>query len=415
MFLSIVAISGAIYRREARKPILFKKGTEKLPEINTIIGMSPEIKALRELIKMLGPSDSTVLILGESGTGKELVAKALHECSGRAAGPFIPVNCGAIPRDLLESELFGHKRGSFTGAISDRKGRFQLADKGTLFLDEIGDMSLDLQVKLLRVLQERKVDPVGSLGAIPIDVRVIAATHQNIESLIDEGRFRKDLYYRLNIMPIEVRPLAERAKDIPMLIEHFARQQAQGAKAPISISRASMELLLSYDWPGNVRELSNLIDRYTTLYPEQEVDLRSVPVSMVPVGVRKLMERNCIGIENRTQKGNIVTKSSVRKLKFAEEENFGLSKVKMKDKALSILDSPIDEIQRVIALAQGEQDFPDEGVELKQHLLEIETRLIQEALSKAKGNVSKTARLLSLQRTTLIEKINKYGIQQVAR
>lgn len=145
---------------------------------------------------------------------------------------------------------------------------------------------------MLRVLQERKVDPVGSLGAIPIDVRVIAATHQNIESLIDEGRFRKDLYYRLNIMPIEVRPLAERAKDIPMLIEHFARQQAQGAKAPISISRASMELLLSYDWPGNVRELSNLIDRYTTLYPEQEVDLRSVPVSMVPVGVRKLMERN---------------------------------------------------------------------------------------------------------------------------
>lgn len=377
--------------------------------------MSPEIRALRELIKTLGPSDSTVLILGESGTGKELVAKALHECSSRAKGPFIPVNCGAIPRDLLESELFGHKRGSFTGAISDRKGRFQLADKGTLFLDEIGDMSMDLQVKLLRVLQERKVDPVGSLGAIPIDVRVIAATHQNIESLIDEGRFRKDLYYRLNIMPVEVQPLAERVKDIPVLIEHFARQQAQGAKAPISISQASMELLSNYDWPGNVRELSNLIDRYTTLYAGQEVDLRSVPVSMVPAGIKKLMERDCIGVANRAQLGNIETKPSARKLKFVKEENFRLSSIKPKDKENSILDSPIDEVQRVIALAQGGQDFPDEGVELKQRLLEIETHLIREALSKAKGNVSKTARLLSLQRTTLIEKINKYGIQQVAR
>ena len=386
-----------------------------MPEINTIIGVSPEIKALRELIKTLGPSDSTVLILGESGTGKELVAKALHECSSRAKGPFIPVNCGAIPKDLLESELFGHKRGSFTGAISDRKGRFQLADKGTLFLDEIGDMSMDLQVKLLRVLQERKVDPVGSLGAIPIDFRVIAATHQNIESLIDEGRFRKDLYYRLNVMPVEVQPLAERVKDIPVLIEHFARQQAQGAKVPISISQASMELLSNYEWPGNVRELSNLIDRYTTLYAGQEVDLRSVPASMVPAGIKKLMERDCIGVTNRSQLGSIETKPSARKLKFVKEENFRLSSIKPKDKEISILDSPIDEVQRVIALAQGGQDFPDEGVELKQRLLEIETHLISEALSKAKGNVSKTARLLSLQRTTLIEKINKYGIQQVAR
>lgn len=377
--------------------------------------MSPEIKALRELIKTLGPSDSTVLILGESGTGKELVAKALHECSSRAKGPFIPVNCGAIPKDLLESELFGHKRGSFTGAISDRKGRFQLADKGTLFLDEIGDMSMDLQVKLLRVLQERKVDPVGSLGAIPIDVRVIAATHQNIESLIDEGRFRKDLYYRLNVMPVEVQPLAERVKDIPVLIEHFARQQAQGAKVPISISQASMELLSNYEWPGNVRELSNLIDRYTTLYAGQEVDLRSVPASMVPAGIKKLMERDCIGVPNRSQLGSIETKPSARKLKFVKEENFRLSSIKTKEKEISILDSPIEEVQRVIALAQGGQDFPDEGVELKQRLLEIETHLISEALSKAKGNVSKTARLLSLQRTTLIEKINKYGIQQVAR
>ena len=377
--------------------------------LNKIIGLSPSIKALRELIKLLGPSDSTVLIVGESGTGKELVANALHECSGRAAGPFVPVNCGAIPKDLLESELFGHKRGSFTGAISDRKGRFQLADKGTLFLDEIGDMSMDLQVKLLRVLQERTVDPVGSIGSIPIDVRVVAATHQNIEALIDEGRFRKDLYYRLNIMPIEIGPLAERAEDIPVLIEHFSRQQAKVLQAPISISPESMRLLLAYDWPGNVRELSNLVDRYTALYAQQEVDLHKVPASMVPSGLRKLMEGQ--DSQNRTLGEDEFSRRVARKLDHVVTPLVGTSARNAEGIDIPSRDSSIDEIQRVINLAQGGPDFPDEGVELKQHLLEIEQRLIKEALSKAQGNVSKTARLLSLRRTTLIEKINKYGMQ----
>ena len=377
--------------------------------LNKIIGLSPAIVALRELIKLLGPSDSTVLIVGESGTGKELVANALHECSGRAAGPFVPVNCGAIPKDLLESELFGHKRGSFTGAISDRKGRFQLADKGTLFLDEIGDMSMDLQVKLLRVLQERTVDPVGSIGSIPIDVRVVAATHQNIEALIDEGRFRKDLYYRLNIMPIEVEPLAERAEDIPVLIEHFSRQQAKALQAPISISPESMRLLLAYDWPGNVRELSNLVDRYTALYAQQEVDLHKVPASMVPSGLRKLMQSH--ESQNRTLGEDEFSRRVARKLDHVVTPLVGTSARNAEGIDIPSRDSSIDEIQRVINLAQGGPDFPDEGVELKQHLLEIEQRLIKEALSKAQGNVSKTARLLSLRRTTLIEKINKYGMQ----
>ena len=377
--------------------------------LNKIIGLSPSIVALRELIKLLGPSDSTVLIVGESGTGKELVANALHECSGRAAGPFVPVNCGAIPKDLLESELFGHKRGSFTGAISDRKGRFQLADKGTLFLDEIGDMSMDLQVKLLRVLQERTVDPVGSIGSIPIDVRVVAATHQNIEALIDEGRFRKDLYYRLNIMPIEIGPLAERAEDIPVLIEHFSRQQAKALQAPISISPESMRLLLAYDWPGNVRELSNLVDRYTALYAQQEVDLHKVPASMVPSGLRKLMQSH--ESQNRTLGEDEFSRRVARKLDHVVTPLVGTSARNAEGIDIPSRDSSIDEIQRVINLAQGGPDFPDEGVELKQHLLEIEQRLIKEALSKAQGNVSKTARLLSLRRTTLIEKINKYGMQ----
>ena len=381
---------------------------EKVLGLNKIIGLSPSIKALRELIKLLGPSDSTVLIVGESGTGKELVANALHECSGRAAGPFVPVNCGAIPKDLLESELFGHKRGSFTGAISDRKGRFQLADKGTLFLDEIGDMSMDLQVKLLRVLQERTVDPVGSIGSIPIDVRVVAATHQNIEALIDEGRFRKDLYYRLNIMPIEVEPLAERAEDIPLLIEHFSRQQAKALQAPISISPESMRLLLAYDWPGNVRELSNLVDRYTALYAQQEVDLRQVPASMVPSGLRKLMQGP--QVQNRPWGEDAVPMRAVTNLDYVTADLFDTSATSTAVIDIASRDRSIDEIQRVINLAQGGPDFPEEGVELKQHLLEIEQRLIKGALSKAEGNVSKTARLLSLRRTTLIEKINKYGM-----
>ena len=337
------------------------------------------------------------------------MANALHECSGRAAGPFVPVNCGAIPKDLLESELFGHKRGSFTGAISDRKGRFQLADKGTLFLDEIGDMSMDLQVKLLRVLQERTVDPVGSIGSIPIDVRVVAATHQNIEALIDEGRFRKDLYYRLNIMPIEIGPLAERAEDIPVLIEHFSRQQAKALQAPISISPESMRLLLAYDWPGNVRELSNLVDRYTALYAQQEVDLHKVPASMVPSGLRKLMEGQ--DSQNRTLGEDEFSRRVARKLDHVVTHLVGTPARNAEGIDIPSRDSSIDEIQRVINLAQGGPDFPDEGVELKQHLLEIEQRLIKEALSKAQGNVSKTARLLSLRRTTLIEKINKYGMQ----
>ena len=369
--------------------------------VRSIIGVSSEIIALRALIKTVGPSDATALILGDSGTGKELVANALHHCSLRTKGPFIPVNCGAIPKDLLESELFGHKRGSFTGAISDRKGRFQLADKGTLFLDEIGDMSMDLQVKLLRVLQERTVDPVGSLGSIPIDVRVVAATHQNIEALVDEGLFRKDLYYRLNIMPIEVLPLAERVEDIPLLIEHFAKQQAEAFQVPISISPASMKVLLAYDWPGNVRELSNLINRYTALYAQQEVDLREVPLSMIPAGMRAILNQNAPDAAVLTEQQP--------KHKDAVEQQFTLQSV-----VSSSVNEDFGEVERLINLAQGGDAFPSEGVMLKQHLLEMEKRLIQQALNKAAGNVSQTARLLNLQRTTLIEKINKYGLSKSA-
>ena len=374
-------------------------------ELTSIIGLSRDINELRSLIKVVGPSDATVLISGDSGTGKELVAQALHGCSSRSKGPFIPVNCGAIPRELLESELFGHRKGSFTGAITDRKGRFELANGGTLFLDEIGDMSMDLQVKLLRVLQERTIDPVGSQHGIPIDVRVIAATHKNIEGLIQKGDFREDLYYRLNVMPMEIISLRERREDIAVLFEHFASQHKRDDQAPITLHEKSLELLLQYDWPGNVRELSNLVDRYSALYPGQEVDLRKVPSSMVPQGIRQISDTQGADALHDLIGGlaNQQTPSQNRSASMVTEQT--------ELKLVSDVDEQAeDEVQKVIMLAQGGGEIPEQGLQLKQHLLEIERNIIKQALGQAEGNVSKTARLLNLQRTTLIEKINKYGL-----
>lgn len=367
----------------------------------SIVGNSQEIIALRALIKTVGPSDATTLILGDSGTGKELVAQALHDCSQRASGPFIPINCGAIPKDLLESELFGHRKGSFTGAISDRKGRFLLANGGTLFLDEIGDMSMDLQVKLLRVLQERRIDPVGAHQSVAIDVRVVAATHKNIEDLIHQGKFREDLFYRLNVMPLEIMRLSRRKGDIPVLVEHFAKEHAGPSAKPIRLNNFSMRLFSAYDWPGNVRELSNLIARYSALFPGTEVDLRRVPTSMIPIGIRSMLDQDASDAlfltEQEPQYDGLIKQQSTLE--------FGTT---------SSVDDSLDEVERVITLAQGGTGFPDGGVMLKQHLLEMEKRLIQQALGKASGNVSQTARLLNLQRTTLIEKINKHGLSKSA-
>ena len=380
-----------------------------------IIGQSAAIEELRTLIEMVGPSESTVLILGDSGTGKELVARALHESSSRANGPFIPVNCGAIPRDLLESELFGHRKGSFTGAISDRKGRFELANKGTLFLDEIGDMPIDLQVKLLRVLQERQVDSVGSLLSTPIDVRVLAATHKDISGLIEKSLFREDLYYRLNVLPIEIKALRERADDVPVLFEYFAQQHAVGGKDPITLHPTSMQLFLDYGWPGNVRELANLVDRYSSLYPGQAVDLHKVIPSMVPAGIRALEgwskgggDRPVVASQSPlaglTAKGFSADPSSSDILSAISDVSEAESLAFIHDEQLN------QEVEQTILLAQGGGVFPEEGLQLKQHLLDIERNLIRHALSNAAGNVSKTARMLNLQRTTLIEKINKHGL-----
>ena len=389
-----------------------------LLELDSIIGSSREITELRALIRIVGPSDATVMILGDSGTGKELVANALHNCSERAQAPFIPINCGAIPRELLESELFGHRKGAFTGAITDRKGRFELANGGTLFLDEIGDMSMDLQVKLLRVLQERTIDPVGATESKAIDVRVVAATHKNIEQLIQQGEFREDLFYRLNVMPMEIQALAQRKVDIPLLIEHFAALHGTKNTAPIQMTPWSLKLMIQYNWPGNVRELSNLVARYTALYPAQEVDLRHVPSSMIPSGIRTLVDQqstdalSALMADTEAEPPESDATDALQGIVSNQETGLEDKTVSHDQMDIFAPVEQVDEVQRIIMLAQGGASFPEEGMQLKQHLLEIERTLIKQALGKAKGNVSQTARLLNLQRTTLIEKINKYGLSE---
>ena len=241
------------------------RGTERR---HRLTGSSASIRRVRALIDQVAEFDTNVLVTGPSGTGKELVARTIHDLSERAEQPFVPINCGAIPAELLESELFGHEKGAFTGAVSDRTGRFELAEGGTLFLDEIGDMSLDMQVKLLRVLQERSFEKVGSNKTQACNVRIVAATHRDLRKMVEDGEFREDLYYRLNVYPIEMPPLLKRASDLPQLIsELFTRYAGTGSDAAPRVSPEALQVLASYQWPGNVRELGNLVERAAILQP----------------------------------------------------------------------------------------------------------------------------------------------------
>jgi two-component system nitrogen regulation response regulator NtrX len=243
-----------------------------------IIGESPQIKAVKNQISKIAASQSRIIIFGESGTGKELVARALHEASDRKDKDFVEVNCAAIPHELIESELFGHEKGSFTGAYDRKIGKFELADKGTLFLDEIGDMSLPTQAKVLRVIETQEFQRVGGSKKIKVDVRIIAATNKNLKEEIKKGNFREDLYFRLNVIPIHVPPLRERKDDIPLLVEHFLKGFAQqyGQKVK-KVSKATMQALMDYDWPGNVRELKNIIERFVIMTPSETIDTRDIP------------------------------------------------------------------------------------------------------------------------------------------
>ncbi|MBP6275798.1 MAG: sigma-54-dependent Fis family transcriptional regulator [Limnohabitans sp.] len=406
-----------------------------------IIGDSQATLFLRELIKTLSASSSTALITGESGTGKELVAQALHMQGPRTSGPFVPINCGAIPRDLIESELFGHRKGSFTGAVADRLGRFELAHGGTLFLDEIGDLPMDMQVKLLRVLQERCILPVGASREVPIDVRVVAATHKNLEAEVAAGRFREDLYYRINVLPVTTTPLRERPLDVAALLNFYAEKHALPQAKPLRFSPEMLQMLQAYAWPGNVRELSNLVDRFSTLYPSQSLDIQTVPACMLPAGLASLqtewLARLGLTAHALTLPPSLSTSAAVSVVvdmsndgpstsPFSGDDDpmahlmsnsFGSFSQATKTPAaapLAASNDEINDVEQAILLAQGIQTLPPQGMSLKQHLVEVERSLIEQALTRTQGNVSQTAKLLQLQRTTLIEKINKYELRSAA-
>ena len=256
----------------SRQNFAFKRDAATRNSLDNIIGASPAMEKLKQTIRTVASTQSTVFIYGESGTGKELVARAVHTCSPRATEPFVSINCGAFPETLLESELFGYVKGAFTGANQNKRGLFEVADSGTIFLDEIGEMTLTMQVKLLRVLQERCVRPVGGTDEIAIDVRVIAATNRDLEKQVAENTFREDLYYRLNVIPITVPPLRDRREDVPLLVNHFLRKYAPAAGKSIArVSTSAVSSLANYDWPGNVRQLENTIERAVALETGEEL------------------------------------------------------------------------------------------------------------------------------------------------
>jgi sigma-54 specific flagellar transcriptional regulator A len=346
-------------------------------------GNSRAMRAVHRLIEQVAPFDTNVLILGESGTGKEMVARHVHELSGRATHPFVPVNCGAIPADLLESELFGHEKGAFTGALSTRVGRFEFAEGGTLFLDEIGDMSLQMQVKLLRVLQERSFERVGSNKTIRCNVRIIAATHRDLEAAINDGRFREDLYYRLNVFPLQMPPLRERLDDLPVLIEHLVQRQGTGPH--IQLDAGAMTCLSRNRWPGNVRELSNLLERLAILYPARTVTAADLPERYRNFGSMGWLG-NEMRVDARTAPIHIVAPLDLS----------------VADSVSPVLEAVVDEML--------EGTLPRGGIDLKDHLSTIEVGLIRMALEEADGTVAGAARLLRMRRTTLVEKLRKYRL-----
>jgi len=333
-----------------RENVVLRAKIEERCQFERMIGKSDVMQKLYRIIERVAATDATVLITGESGTGKELVAHAIHRLSKRRDKPFVPINCGAIPEELLESELFGHEKGAFSGAFRTRPGRFEIADGGTVFLDEIGEMSLKLQVKLLRFLQDRKFERVGGTRTIKVNIRVIAATNRNLWEAVKKGSFREDLYYRLNVIPIHVPPLRERKEDIPLLVEHFLSRHCQTKGIPLkNIQSEVLQCFERYSWPGNVRELENLMERLVILSEGNEITLHDLPD------------------------------------RFLTKEERGSAPFRIK--------------------------LDEKGIRLKEMLESIERDLILQALERTGGVKNKAAKLLGLNRTTLIEKIKKFKIQ----
>jgi transcriptional regulator with PAS, ATPase and Fis domain len=334
-------------------PRLTEESAEVSSAMNPLVGNSPKMRQIHSLINKVADSNSTILITGESGTGKELAARAIHELSPRRDQPFVPVNCGAIPEELLESELFGHVRGAFTGAVNSRQGRFQLANGGTLFLDEIGEMSPKLQVKLLRVLQERQFEPVGSDRAVQVDVRVVAATNRDLHVAVREGRFREDLFYRLNVLPVHLSALREREGDIALLVKHFlALHGLRKAKRVARVEPEAMVVLEKYRWPGNVREVENLVERLIVLNEDGVIRVNELPDYVIQNG--------------------------------SSNQSAGAA-------------------------------LPVSGMDLDRYLEKIENGFICQALERARGNKTLAANMLHLNRTTFIERLRKKGLLTSAR
>lgn len=332
-------------RRLATENAYLRSQLEERYQFGGILGRSQPMRALFQLLETVARSSSTILITGETGTGKEVVARAIHHNSDRRAHKFVALNCSAIPETLLEAELFGHVRGAFTGAVGSREGRFEQAHKGTLFLDEVGTMSVGLQMKLLRVLQERNFERVGDNQTVKVDVRVIAATNSSLSRMVADGAFREDLYYRLNVIPLELPPLRDRRDDIPVLAKHFLGRFAPGAE--VKISQSAMRALMAYSWPGNVRQLENALERAVALGAgRREIDSADLPPELHP---------------------------------------------------------------RASALPSAFVELPDEGINLSRYLASIERDLIHRALERCVGNRNKAAALLQIKRTTLVEKLKRIG------
>ncbi len=351
-----------------------KQKSKSLELFRSMVGQSEPMQATRKLIEQVANTGASVLILGESGTGKEVAARNLHYLSDRAEKPFIPINCGAIPAELLESELFGHEKGSFTGALSTRKGRFELAEGGTIFLDEIGDMPMPMQVKLLRVLQERTFERVGGSHSIKANVRIIAATHRNLDIEVKENRFREDLFYRLNVFPIDMPSLRVRSDDMPLLVNELIARLENDKRGSVRLSPNAIQSLMKCSWPGNVRELANLMERLCILYPYGVVDVKDLPSEY----------QNTEGL------------TIYSKPQLAERRQELNAKI-----------TPID----VNSLSNT---LPESGVNLKEFVKKFEISYIEQALSEEDWIVARAAKRLGMRRTTLVEKMRKYDLQKAS-
>lgn len=372
-----------------------------------IIGQSTTLAEVFKILSKVAPTDSTVLVTGESGTGKELLVRALHANSLRAEKPFVPINCGAIPKELLESELFGHEKGAFTHAIRSRPGRFELADGGTIFLDEIGEMDLSLQVKILRVLQEKEIERVGGSGCKKVDVRIVAATNRNLEAEVEAGRFREDLYYRLNVIPLHLPPLRERGRDVLLLARHFLTHFCTKKSRPmLSLDAVTRRILVAYSWPGNVRELENFMERLSILVDGDTVHADDLPTKILQsVGNVDTLPPVEDDEEDVDADSLAVAPTATENAMVPVEEEYHSSET---------AEPVVEKHEPSTVRGQGSVfQWPDLHVlemldmNLKDFLDAVEVRLMDEALRKADGVKNQAAEYLGVKRTTLIEKLKK--------